>query len=243
MLLAALAALGVACSLGIDSSEYAGGSAPAGGRDGGEEAGAATDAGTDAPSFAATDSGGEGGGKPCVAPGDVCADGTVMVGVVGSFVIFTTPCDLGRTASAAGCKGPPTTLPFNDGNSDGAVFVGATSDEDGRSNTAMLVAADANSSVPGVQAHQAAKACATLDFGGHADFFLPSSAEIAAAFEARDEIGGFEQGGGFYWTSTETHDAADPLNAARVRFSDGYAYGDGDGKPSSELVRCFRRGP
>src|SRR6185295_18680447 len=90
-------------------------------------------------SFGDADTGGP--APPCVTPGDRCPDGTVLAGALqGSTVkIFTTPCDYGQAFQAGACTGVRGSLPFNDGNATGGVFVGATSSDDGAGNTALLI--------------------------------------------------------------------------------------------------------
>lgn len=229
------------CAFALDGSDYTRGSA-------GESL---ADAGTGGPQDAdantiAEASGGDGApASICRAPGELCADGTVYVGTLGASTLYATPCDLGQSRSTLGCAGSRKRLPYNDGNDTGGVFVGATATDDGKGNTAKLLAADADAKKVGKQPHQAAAACAALDAGGHSDFYLPAADEIEVAYASRVAIGGFDDGAGagYYWTSTETHDGDTPLNAARFDFSSDYTYLDGDGKPLPAMIRCFRRTP
>lgn len=231
------------CALGIDSNEFSRGdgasdAAPLDGTPAADAAEGGLDAG---PVGADADA----SAKPCTAPGDPCADGTIYVGALDGSTLYTTPCDLGQTPTTAGCAGDRQRLPYNNGNTTGTVLVGATSADDGRANTTALVATDADSVTAGKQPHQAAAACVALGLGGHTDFYLPALNELELAYAARAALGGFDDsaGAGFYWTSTETHAPDSSLNAARFDFSLGSAYLDGDGKPSPAMVRCFRRTP
>jgi hypothetical protein len=227
------------CAIAVDSSDYAGGTPSST-----EEGGAPVDAGGDvvAPADAlAADA--DAASSRCIEAGDRCVDGTVVVGALDGSTLYARPCDLGETWNGTTCGGAPTLLPYNDGNATGGVFVGATDPDDGRANTVKLVAADSDSSKAGSQPHRAAAACAGLDFDGVHDYYLPAANELELAYENRSAVGGFDLAGVFYHSSTETGSAAGPLNDDRFRFSDGYLYGDGDGKPSPQLVRCFRRGP
>ena len=257
----ACSALVVACSFGLDSAEFSGGddgassgtdassessgsSSSGSSGTGASDASSSGDAALDGPATGDADTGPP---PPCVNAGDRCPDGTILVGTAGTSAVklYTTPCDLGQTFQSGVCNGNRALYSFNDGNAAGGVFVGVTSAEDGAGNTAMLAFSDANADVAGAQPHQAAKACWDLVAFGHDDWYLPSSTELDALYTKSDVIKNFAKTGGdsapFYKTSTETHDATQPLNAARLRFSDGYLYLDGDGKPSAELVRCIRK--
>jgi hypothetical protein len=245
----------MACSFGLDTAEFSGGRDDASATTDGSVASDASDdgapSGDGSAAFDGTSSDADTGRPPppCLVSGDRCPDGTILAGSsTGSTTkLFTTPCDHGQTLQVGVCIGNRLALPFNDGNATGGVFVGATSFADGAGNTALLAAADANGGVLGAQPHRAAKACADLVAFGHDDWYLPAADELAILVAYRDVIGNFVTSGGdsapFYKTSTETHDVAEPLNAARVRLSDGYLYLDGDGKPASELLRCIRKSP
>ena len=234
-----------ACSLAFDGSEYADGKSPTvimskGGLEGGAAMdGEVADAPADADARDGTTA------APCKSAGDMCPDGTVLAGTStkDGRPLYTTPCDLGLTLVTGSCSGSRTAQPFNDGNGQGGVFIGATSSEDGALNTAMLAAADSNSALPGKQPHRAAQACVDLRFAGASDWYLPALDELRVLFKARALIKNFLAVAVFYKSSTETHNAAEPLNAARIQFSDGYEYADGDSKPVVEPVRCIRKGP
>jgi hypothetical protein len=178
----------------------------------------------------------------CDAVGTLCADGTVYAGLdeADGRRLYTTPCDFGQTFASGRCTGDRQLLPFNNGNTSGGVFVGATSASDGARNTSLLGAADADSSVPGFQPHLAARGCIDLRFGSASDWFLPARDQLRLLYTNQTAIGNFN--GTFYWSSTETHSASEPLNAAQTRFTDGYEYVDGDKKPDSNTIRCMRKG-
>ena len=230
------------CAVAVDTSEYIGGapgSSP-------NEAGAPLDvADVVIPTQIVPDASADADGAAlrCLVAGDRCADGTVVVGAVDGSTLYARPCDLGELWNGSSCGGAPTLLPYNDGNSAGGVFVGATDPDDGRANTAKLLAADSDSSSAGKQPHQAAAACASLAVDGVRDYYLPAANELRLAYDNRNAVGGFDLAGVFYHSSTETGSASAPLNDDRFRFDDAYLYGDGDGKPQKQLVRCFRRSP
>lgn len=236
------------CSLGFSNADFAGGATPAP---------AATDGGSGAPTSSSdsgggsssSDAGGDGGTPTvCTNAGDVCSDGSVLAGrwpADTSIVLYTTPCDFGQTPGGGACLNARVELPYNDGSRDGAVFVDATSSYDGINNTTKLVAADANAMTSGKQGHLAAAACADLVAHGHDDWYLPAIDELEVMYSNRAAIKGFLDTGSdppYYKSSTETHGPAEPLNHARLKFSTGYVYGDGDGKPAEEPLRCVRRG-
>jgi hypothetical protein len=156
--------------------------------------------------------------------------------------MFVAPCDVGQAPSGPACTSERVLLPWNDGNGSGGVFVGATSRSDGLANTKLLATADANSAVAGVQPHRAATTCATSSAAGASGWFLPARNQLLVLYRSQATIGNFE-GGLYYWSSTETHDATQPLNADRIRFSDGSESYDGNAKPSPMAVRCIRKGP
>lgn len=244
LLLSVLAVTTVACALSLDEGEFT---------KGGDDAGALGDSVAPPPPPGAppppvppgTTDASDGGSDvvtapPCLVVGDRCPDGTVIIDTTGGVKSYAAPCDVGMTWTGTTCTGTRSELTFNDGTSTGGVFVGATDPDDGQTNTAKLLAADSDSAVAGKQPHAAAAACATLGFAGHDDWFLPATSELATLYDMRNVIGNFEQSARFYKSSTETHDATQPLNAERQRFNDGYQYLDGDSKPAAELVRCIR---
>lgn len=224
-----------ACSLGFEGAQFTRGSTAD------DAAGGAIDAASSGDAAADTSLPVDGAPLACTAPGDRCPDGTVLAATSKGQSLYTTPCDQGQALGSSECIGTRAREPFNDGNATGAVFVGATSSEDGQSNTTTLAVSDANASANGSQPHRAAKACADLVFGGASDWYLPAIDELTVLYVNRLVIGQFELEGNFYKSSTETHGASEPLNAARLRFMDGYVYPDGDSKPAAELFRCVRK--
>src|SRR5688572_17718586 len=107
-------ALVAACSLGLDSAEFASGNegsssggdagdGSSGGSSGGD--GSAADGSSESDAAAALDGSSSGDADtgtpapPCLVPGDRCPDGTVFAGALqGSSVkLFTTPCDHGQS--------------------------------------------------------------------------------------------------------------------------------------------------
>jgi len=75
--------------------------------------------------------------------------------------------------------------------------VGATSINDGESNTSIITGALGDNG--GVA--YAASVCETLDAYGYSDWYLPSKDELNALYENRETIGGFTTE--TYWSSTE----------------------------------------
>ena len=128
--------------------------------------------------------------------GTVCADETVYAGTspASSTPMFITRCDAGRTWDGSACTGTQASLPWNNGNTSGQVDTSltncasapCTATADGRANTATLVAEDSDSGVAGVQPHQAAAYCDSLDIHGHTDWYLPSLPETVVILRANN---------------------------------------------------------
>jgi hypothetical protein len=252
-------ALAMGCSFGFSNGEFSGGAAPTS-NDGGEAGQSSSSGGDSGGGTSSGDSGGnassssgDSGPAPtaCANAGDVCSDGSVLAGrypADTSISLYTTPCDFGQSPGGPSqpgvCLNQRVELPYNDGNSEGGVFVDATSSYDGINNATKLVAADANGMMSGKQGHQAAVACSDLIAHGHDDWYLPSIDELEVMYFNRAAIKRFLDTGAdppYYKSSTETHGPGEPLNHARLKFSNGYVYGDGDGKPNEEPFRCVRR--
>jgi hypothetical protein len=177
-------------------------------------------------------------------PGTACTDGSIYAGDgANGYPIYITRCDLGQTWNGSACTGTRTQLPWNDGNGSGGVFTDATDFINGAANTAALITIDSDSGTGGVQPHQAAQACADLSMNGFDDWYLPAYDDVGNFCTAKATLGNFRttNGDSWFWSSTETHSAPEPYNAARVAFFDCYGYGDGDGKPQDAYIRCARQ--
>jgi hypothetical protein len=172
-----------------------------------------TDAGTSAPRTVTV-----GKHTDCAAAGlgAVCPDGSVYAGMLDGNPLYTTAADQGQFTWNNGTNNWPVT--------------GATSLDDGFSNTNTLVALDG----PGAP-YNAAHACRAL---GN-EWYLPSRDELNVLYVNRAAIGGFNLSGsfpaGWYWSSSEAQ-----VNRARYqRFSDGLQ--DSFDTRNSLSVRCVRR--
>lgn len=175
-------------------------------------------------------------------PGMICADGTIYAGRTPDLntTMYTTPADA------------PGTYPWNNGNTTGntntavvnctVVSPGGGGCRTGKANTDILATADADSTVFGIQPHQAALYCYNLVAHGHDDWYLPAADELNVLYTNRDAgalKGSFDLTGiiplGFYISSSE-HGAT---SARRHRFSDGHQFGNLKSNPMS--VRCVRK--
>jgi hypothetical protein len=111
---------------------------------------------------------------------------------------------------------------------------GATSATSGFSNTPIIVPADANPNMAGIQPHPAAITCNDLVYGGYSDWYLPAEDELNVLYTNKSAIGGF--GPQLYWSSTED---PSPVGARNIRFSNGDV--GASSKYEAQGVRCVRR--
>ena len=178
------------------------------------------------------------------APGGVCSDGTVYAGADSGYALYTTPCDLGQTFDGATCTGTPERHAYNNGNTSGFTLLGNWGVY-GRIASRIAALADADAANAGMQPHQSAVACSRLRYGGHDDWYVPDAAELTSLYNNRDVIGRFDQSGVSYASITEGHPYEPQVasNLAIIRFSDGYTYADGNGKPLAQPIRCVRTNP
>ncbi len=139
---------------------------------------------TSSSSTSSTSSGGSssGGGEctsSCPNIGDVCSDGTVYTGNTpdGNVCMYTTPSD----------------MPAAVWSSDNRTFNGANDSVSGSANTATI----ASNSTLG----EAADICATYNYLGKVNWYLPSGKELLRLYINRIAIGGFIRSK--YWSSTE----------------------------------------
>ena len=101
----------------------------------------------------------------------------------------------------------------------------ATSFDDGKTNTATIIAAD-------ITADKAADYCNNLNEGGYQDWYLPSRNELGCLYNNRVVIGGFASTG--YWSSAE----GSAVGAWGQGFVDGVQ--GGASKGVNRRVRCVR---
>ena len=182
---------------------------------------------------------------PCASnpvAGDVCADGTVYVGLSpdGNVPMYVTRCDAGMSWNGSACAGTRSGIPWNNETS-AWTTTGATSTTTGEANTVLLAGLmDAGSP------HYAAKYCQDMvGVHGHSDWYLPAKAELNVIYQASVSAGGtfrssFDLGGlypsGYYWSSSD-----DPIYYAWFQsLSDGYQ--DRNMKNNRHSVRCVRKG-
>lgn len=120
----------------------------------------------------------------------------------GNDVLFVSPTDNAREVA----WGP-------------SVFVGATSQDDGASNTSMLTSEGSQF---------IARICAQYNGGGYDDWYLPAEDELLAIVPYSGEIGGVQTLG--YWSSTEVS-----ANQARaINISSGTV----SNAPKTSLLNC-----
>ena len=189
--------------------------------------------------------------------GTVCADGTVYAGTspASSTPMFITRCDAGRTWDGSACTGTRVSLPWNNGNTSGYVdtslancTTAAACTADGRADTTTLVGTDSDSGVAGVQPHQAAAYCDSLDIHGHTDWYLPSLPETVVILRANNPdltngtaddntLGDFAVAT-YYWASSE-YNSTNAWSAFTT--AGNQAFGNKGSSGSSGPVRCARR--
>jgi hypothetical protein len=169
----------------------------------------------------------------CPVVGNICADGTVFVGMTpdGNVPMFAEPNTNYGGPWSFGTGSPPTT----------EVLTNSTSRVTGEAYTAALsiggMYQDADAGMAGVQPHEAANYCTDLTFGGRTDWYLPAIDELRVMFNNAAAIGGW--GNDEYWSSTE--DNLCPVSCALlivypaatdVRFRNKYDYRN---------ARCVRK--
>jgi len=93
-------------------------------------------------------------------------------------------------------------LPWNNGNNVGWTNVTGQSGASGTTNTARMMATDANSITAGFQPHLAAKYCADLVYNARDDWYLPARLELDVLYDHKDEIGNFAATN--YWASSQS---------------------------------------
>jgi len=110
---------------------------------------------------------------------------------------------------------------------DSFIITGATSLNDGKTNTADIVATLG-------AGDYAARICNDLTAFGHSDWYLPSRQELEAMEDNKNQIGNFDTGKG-YWSSTEFAN----YYAYIVYFSNGMYINVS--KTQEHNVRCVRK--
>jgi hypothetical protein len=117
---------------------------------------------------------------------------------------------------------------------DGTIYAGISPDTGNRMYTTPADAPDVYTWSSAVQY------CRTLAASGHADWRMPSIAELGVQFGNRADIGGFNETGrmdnatGYYWSSLPAGDQ----EAWAQRFSDGFH--EHPNKEIASSVRCVR---
>ena len=171
---------------------------------------------------------------PCdgKAIGEAAAGGAICAGAYNGNRYMATPgqCTDSVTPTCAGGTDIVTKMWANgSGTSAYMVVTGAGSMSDGEWNTAILMTNYTDT--------DAARYCANMDYGGHADWFLPARDELYNVFYLNKEaIGGFGDAHR-YWASTEISND----RAWYVRFSDGAQGSMYDRNLTIVFVRCARK--
>jgi hypothetical protein len=127
---------------------------------------------------------------PATGPGEACGDGTVAI----------VRDVRGRLLQTPGHALPPMTWSAGATDPAAQVFVGGISGDDGAADAARILSTDADLVEPGFQDHPAARSCASLRTGGHADWRLPSIGELRLMRENRASLPFLS---GSFWSSTE----------------------------------------
>ena len=145
--------------------------------------------------------------------GEKCANGDIVyAGDFGGNRLYTTAADQGQ-------------FTWNNGSTDYTV-TGATSTTDGKANTDTLVGLS-DAGAP----YAAANACRGLG----SDWYLPAQDELNVLYTNRTAIGGFNESGSWYWSSTEYWSPRGRVQ----RFNDGDQ--DVSYKYLMRAIRCTRR--
>lgn len=156
-------------------------------------------------------------------PGTVCVDGSLFAGYRsdGSSLYATPKADVvSRTWNSGGASG----------NSANVTGLGS----DGRVNTDILVATDADTVEPGFQNHNVAHYCNDLNLYGHSDWYSPSRHEVNILYKNRSVLGGLDFSGQGYWSSEQTSG----MYAYRLSGPSWNAYVE---KHMGGRVHCVRR--
>lgn len=163
-----------------------------------------------------------------VAPGGLCADGSVYAGLSpdGNVPMYTTPQD--RPLASGSC--------WNDCNCTNYTTTSLTSAVTGKSNSATLITLDSDSGTGGTQPHRMAQYCEDLVAHGQSDWYMPALNELDVLYTNKAAIGNFDTSGSFYWSSTEFN-----TNDPWVQQFSGGSQNSGFGKCNSFILRCVRR--
>ena len=181
--------------------------------------------------------GGGGGGGSSTTPcserviGEECGGGIFSGNFNDSYSLIATPGNCTDSATPT-CDGGTDTVKKQWATNADTVS-GATSDNDGQTNTEDIV--DHYAGIGGNDS-PAANFCDNMDYGGKTDWYLPSRNELALLYTNRLAVDGFDLGAGeYYWSSTES----DGGNARRNAFVTGTS--TVNGKNANHYVRCVRR--
>ncbi len=165
---------------------------------------------------------------PCAGKsvGQSCTGGALYGGQYNGSHYMVTPggCSDESCTGAGGTDGVTKAWANGSGTSAWGVTTGAASNTDGKGNTAILM---------NYTDSDAAHWCATMNYGGYTDWFLPAPNEISSVLYAnKAALGGFAATD--YWSSTE----AGIYGAVYVNFTDGSVAGLN--KATGFDVRCVR---
>lgn len=177
--------------------------------------------------------------------GDVCADGSVYVGMSpdGPNRMYATRCDYGMSWSGSSCTGTRGTRAWNNGtNTDYDIptvancsSAGACS-ASGKANSAAI-AAVTGSGQGGP--HQGAAYCEGLSENGKTDWYLPSLPELNLLYTnktASGLSGTFDTSGNYYWSASE-HTSG---GAWAEQMGNGSQINNNK-RTATYVVRCVRR--
>ena len=164
----------------------------------------------------------------CSAPlaiGTKFSGGALYVGTYGGINYMITPSgceDNSKPTCAGGSKLDPIKT-WNNGSeplNDSWKVVGATSDNDGVSNTNLLSSLSASKGI--LAPFKAAKYCQDMDYGGYGDWYLPAKNEINQIWGAGGGAINFPPASfSAYWSSTE-YNVGDVTQASYYAWVQGY---------------------
>jgi hypothetical protein len=168
----------------------------------------------------------------CISIGNSC-EGGILVGNINitgtNYHLISTPGGCDSAIATPTCSGGPDnnfTLSWREGNLN---ISGATSTNDGPSNTALILSAGYTSS-------NAATYCDNLMYGGFTDWYLPAIDELDIMYQNRNFISGLTGHSMPYWSSTELTEYG-----AAIRSLSNNLEVTNKAKTNPRAVRCLRR--
>ena len=175
--------------------------------------------------------------------GDVCADGSVYVGMSpdGPNQMFATRCDYGMSWNGSACTGTRGMQTWNGGSTTYDIpsiancSTASLCDVTGRANSAAIAAVtDPAQGGP----HVAAAYCEGLSSNGKTDWYLPSLPELNVLYTNR-AAGGLS---GTFYTTSNSYWSASESSASNAWSQTWNSGGNVNGtKPVGRPVRCVRR--